>query len=173
MFVHDLLPQAGDGAAGGGELGQHVGAVLVRLDHLFDMLQVADDPADAVELPLFLLRGMEVGIAVGMGVLVVMLMVMLVFVGVLMLMLVGVVVLVLVLVGHGLALPSFLSVYPTQAVSATPAGGYFRNRWLLHRCIFWPVPSTSDTSLTVTKAKGSISRRMDLTWGIWKRFTTK
>ena len=127
------------------------------------MLQVADDPADAVELPLFLLRGMEVGIAVGMGVLVVMLVVVVV----------GVVVLVFVLVGHGLALPSFLSVYPTQAVSATPAGGYFRNRWLLHRCIFWPVPSTSDTSLTVTKAKGSISRRMDLTWGIWKRFTTK
>ena len=39
-------------------------------------------------------------------------------------------------------------------------------RGMSHRRIFWLVPSTSDTSFTVTKARGSMSRRIFFTWGI-------
>ena len=62
VLLDDLLAEASDRGTDRLQLDQNVRAVLIRFDHLLHMLQMSDDPRNAVQLFLLLFGVVHVGV---------------------------------------------------------------------------------------------------------------
>ena len=77
VILKDDLAGVVEGAADGGELHQHLAAVVALLDHPFHLFQMADGPGQPVDDGLLVLVDMAVAVTVGVAVVMLMVVAML------------------------------------------------------------------------------------------------